>query len=379
MRVLWLTNDLPPRAGGIEQFVVNLVRRTHPRSTVVIGPHRDGAEGWDRRQNFRVLRVPTSTVLPTPRVLSWTRAVAARHRPEVVVLGATWPLGELASALGRDPGVPVVGLTHGLEAGLGHVGLGWLVRRATRGLAAVTTISDYTTQRLSGHLAARRTRRLAPGVDVERFSPRVDGRPFRRRWGLPADGVIVGCISRLVRRKGQDRLLDAWPRVAERHPDAWLVIVGDGPLLDGFRRRARHRDRVVVTGQVADADLPTAYAALDLFAMPCRTRLYGLDVEGLGMVYLEAQASGVPVIVGDSGGAPESIDPHATGLVVDGRDGSQIIAALDTLVSDGARRRRMGREARVWVQQHWAWTTVAARFADLLAAVAADARGPESA
>ena len=208
MRVLWVTNDLPPRAGGIQQFVSNLLERVHPETTVVLGPAADDAESHDAAVPYRIVRYQRG-IWPTPGVLRAVREVAARHEPDVIVLGASWPLGELGGALAEDPGVPVVGLTHGLEAGLASAGLGRLVRRATKHLAAVTTISDWAEERLAHHLAGDRVVRVPPGVDVHQFRPSVDGTPLRRSWGIPDDALLVGCVSRLVRRKGQDVLLES--------------------------------------------------------------------------------------------------------------------------------------------------------------------------
>jgi phosphatidyl-myo-inositol dimannoside synthase len=369
VRVLWLTNDLPPRPGGIQQFVGNLLERVHPDTTVVVGPGREpGAEAHDAAQPYRTVRAP-GRVLPTPVVRRLTVETAHEHRPDVVVLGASWPLGELAARLDAELDVPVVALSHGLEAGLPGVGLGVLVRRATRGLAALTTISDWTETRLAPHVRAARTVRIPPGVDVERFTPQVDGTAMRRRWGVPLRAPVVGCISRLVPRKGQDLLLEVWPQVQARHPEAWLVLVGEGPAGD---RLARQREglgpdaHVVLAGRAAWEELPACYAALDLFAMPCRTRLAGLDVEGLGIVYLEAAACGIPAIAGTSGGAPEAVRDGETGTVVDGRDPDALVAAIDRWLRDGEARRRAGDAGRAWVERRWSWDVIAGRFAGLL-------------
>lgn len=368
MRVLVLTNDLPPRAGGIEQFLANLLARAHPDTTVVVGPRHRAAEGLDRAAPFRVVRAPAA-VLPTPATLRLVRRLAAAHRPDVVVLGATWPLGELAPALRRDPGVPVVGITHGHEAGMAAAGLGAVVRHAARGLSAVTTVSRFAEDRLRPFLAGLPTVRLPPGVDTAVFRPDVDGGALRRRWGVPAGAPLVGCVARLVTRKGQDVLLRAWPQVARRHPDAWLVLVGSGPQERRLRRLAGDAGRARVVGRVTWEELPAAYAALDLFAMPCRTRLLGLDVEGLGIAFLEAQAAGVAVVAGRSGGAPETLREGRTGVTVDGRDVRAVAATVSGLLADPAGRTAMGAAGRAWVQQRWSWGAVAQRYRELLAEV----------
>ncbi|MBW3657670.1 MAG: glycosyltransferase family 4 protein [Actinobacteria bacterium] len=365
MRVLWLTNDLPPRAGGIQQFVANLLARVHPEGTLVVGPGQHGAAAYDTSVPWRTVRAP-GRVLPTPAIAGLVREVAASHRPDVLVLGAAWPLGELAGTLGRDLDVPVVALSHGLEAGLADVRLGVLLRRATRDLAALTTISDFTEERLRPHVRAERVVRVPPGVDVDLFHPGVDGAPLRSRWGVPADAPLVGCISRLVRRKGQDTLLDAWATVQREHADAWLVLAGEGPLEDELRSRAAGLPQVVVPGRIPWQDLPAAYAALDLFAMPCRTRLAGTDVEGLGIVYLEAQACGVPAVAGRSGGAPEAVRDGRTGAVVDGTDAGDVARTVSRLLTDPAGRAAKGDAGRAWVEERWSWTVIADRFRALL-------------
>jgi len=369
VRVLWVTNDLPPRAGGIQQFVANLLDRVHPHETVVIGP-AGGMEAiaHDAAQPYRTVRAP-GAVLPTRPTRRLIVDVARAHDAQVIVLGATWPLGELAPGLDRALGVPIVALSHGLEAGLARPGAGHLIRRATRGLTAVTAITAWTEQRLAPYVRADRLERLPPGVDVERFTPEVDGRGQREAWGVPPDATLLGCISRLVPRKGQDALVEVWPELRRRHPDAWLALVGEGPLEPRLRRavgRLGSDGRVVMPGRVPWPELPASYAALDVFAMPCRTRLAGTDVEGLGIVYLEAQACGVPVVAGRSGGAPEAVHDGVTGSVVDGRDSDELLAALDRWLSDPAGRRVAGEAGTAWTRRRWAWTAIAERFASLL-------------
>jgi phosphatidyl-myo-inositol dimannoside synthase len=377
MRVLWVTNDLPPRTGGIQQFVGNLVERVHPADTVVIGPGGGPHDAdHDAGVAYRVVRAPRM-LLPTRALLRLVTEVAQAHQPEVIVLGASWPLGELARPLRRRLGVPVVALSHGLEAGLVQRGLGRLVGRATRDLAALTTISSWTEHRIRAHQRAARLERLPPGVDVDRFRPDVDGAVMRQRWGVPATAPLVGCVSRLVPRKGQDVLLEVWPGIRRRHPEAWLAIVGEGP---SHRRLARAVEalgphgQVVLAGRTAWRDLPATYAALDLFAMPCRTRFGGLDVEGLGIVYLEAAATGVPVVAGRSGGAPEAVRDGVTGTVVDGRDRAAVLEALDRWLADPAARAQAGAAGRAWAEASWSWSIIAARFETLLEEVVASGR-----
>jgi phosphatidylinositol alpha-1,6-mannosyltransferase len=190
----------------------------------------------------------------------------------------------------------------------------------------------------------------------------------RRRHGLD-DGPVGVCVSRLVARKGQDVLLAGWPRVLARHPGARLLLVGGGPSEASLRRavaRLGLERSVVLTGAVAADQLPAYYAAGDVFAMPCRTRRAGLDVEGLGMVFLEAAACGRPVVAGTSGGAPEAVQDGVTGHVVDPRSPEVVADAINGLLADPARAAAMGKAGRAWVERRWSWTQIAGTFAQLL-------------
>jgi phosphatidylinositol alpha-1,6-mannosyltransferase len=204
-------------------------------------------------------------------------------------------------------------------------------------------------------------------VDVDAFNPSVSGSSFRAAYGL-ADRPVIVCVSRLVPRKGQDTLIRALPAVRREIPDAALLLVGGGPYkstLESLAASLGLADDVVITGSVPWPDLPAHYAAGDVFAMPCRTRRGGLDVEGLGIVYLEASATGLPVIGGDSGGAPDAVLEGETGYVV--RDPSALANRLIELLGDPALARRMGEAGRKWVESDWRWDTQADRLTTLLA------------
>jgi phosphatidyl-myo-inositol dimannoside synthase len=371
VRTLVVTNDFPPRQGGIQTFVAALLARRPPESLVVLASRSPGWEAHDVALPYEVVRHPTGTLLPTPGVARAAAGLVRRHGCDAAFFGAAAPLGLLAPAL-RDAGVGhLVGATHGHETGwVALPGPRQLMRRIAAGLDVLTYISDYTHDRLSPALGGvTRMAQLSPGVDVDRFTPDVDGAAVRARYGL-GDAPVVACVSRLVPRKGQDVLVAAWPRVLARHPGARLLLVGGGPLEDRLRREVAARGlahSVVLTGPVPPADLPEHYAAGDVFAMPCRTRRGGLDVEGLGMVYLEAAACGRPVVAGTSGGAPETVQEGVTGHVVgDPRSPDAVAAVLTGLLDDPERAQRMGAAGRAWVEQRWSWTSIAATFAGLL-------------
>jgi phosphatidylinositol alpha-1,6-mannosyltransferase len=210
---------------------------------------------------------------------------------------------------------------------------------------------------------------LPPGVDTEVFRPDPAGRSrIREALGL-GDRPVIVCISRLVARKGQDVLIRALPEILRSVADAVLLVVGDGPDRDSLRRLAVQldvQDSVIFAGAVPWLELPAHYAAGDVFAMPCRTRGRGLDVEGLGIVFLEASAMGLPVVAGDSGGAPEAVRERETGVVVDGRDVSAVAHAVAGLLGDLARARRWGDAGRDWIARRWNWQRSADRLASLL-------------
>lgn len=371
-RTLLITNDFPPRVGGIQSFVHNLAIRQPAGSIVVYASTWRGAEKFDAEQPFEVIREPTTVLLPTPAVARRAVQLAREHGCEAVWFGAAAPLGLLAGTLRRRAGVTrVVALTHGHEVGWAALpGARTLLRRIARNTDVVTYLGEYTRVRLAQAVAGRTTLcRLAPGVDVDAYHPEVDGAGVRARYGL-VDRPVVVCVSRLVPRKGQDALIRALPAIRRRVPDAALLIVGGGPYRQTLERLARQcgveRD-VIFTGSVPAAELPAHYAAGDVYAMPCRTRNRGLDVEGLGIVYLEASATGLPVVAGDSGGAPDAVREGETGYVVNGRNLDQIVDRVATLLTDRELARRMGAAGRAWVEQEWRWETQAHRMTELLA------------
>lgn len=365
-----VTNDFPPRQGGIQSYVHELVRRQAAGSVVVYASDHAGSAEFDAAQPFPVVRHPTGLLVPTPGARRRTIEALRDHEATSVWFGASAPLGLLAPALRKAGAQRVVASTHGHESGWAMLpGSRQLLRAIGRGCDVVTYITNYTRERMAGALGDHPAlRQLAPGVDIDTFRPDIDGAAVRARHALAGRPVIV-CVSRLVKRKGQDRLIDALPAVRRAVPDTVLLLVGSGPYEDELRERAGQAgmtSHVVFAGGVPFAQLPQYYAAGDVFAMPCRTRRRGLDVEGLGMVYLEASATGLPVVAGDSGGAPEAVLADETGYVVGGRDVAALADRLITLLSDADLRARMGRVGRAWVEREWTWDLRAAQLADLL-------------
>ncbi|WP_213450715.1 glycosyltransferase family 4 protein [Rhizomonospora bruguierae] len=371
MRTLLVTNDFPPRPGGIQSFVHNLAVRQPSGSVVVYASTWRGAGKFDAEQPFEVVREQTGVLLPTPRVARRAAELARAYDCDTVWFGAAAPLGLLAGGLRRRSGIArAVAQTHGHEAGWASLpGARSLLRRIARDTDVVTYLGEYFRVRLGRVMHGLTTlERLVPGVDTDAYHPGVDGSAVRARYGL-SDRPVVVCVSRLVPRKGQDALIRALPEIRRRVPGAALLLVSGGPYRDKLRALARQtgmeRD-VVFTGTVPWEELPAHFAAGDVYAMPCRTRNRGLDVEGLGIVYLEASATGLPVVVGDSGGAPDAVRDGETGYVVNGRDVARIANRVATLLADRDLARRMGAAGRAWVEREWRWDTQAARMRTLL-------------
>jgi phosphatidylinositol alpha-1,6-mannosyltransferase len=371
MRILLVTNDFPPRAGGIQQYCHNLVVRLPADQVLVYAPAWPGASEFDAAQPFRVVRHPTSRMLPGRQVERRAVALVREFQPRVVVFGATFPLALLAGRITRATGVPCVGWTHGVEVAVGRVPLvRGLMARVAGDLRLATAVSNWSAERVRRAVRGRcPVEWLVSGVDADAYHPGVDGRPVRDRHRL-GDAPVCVCVSRLVPRKGQDVLIRAWPSVLARVPDARLLLVGGGSYERRLRRLAAAGPaaaRIVLTGEVPWADLPAHYAAGDVFAMPCRTRWLGLDLEALGVVYLEAAATGLPVVAGRSGGAPETVEAGLTGLVVDGHKAGEVGLAVAGLLADPTRARAMGAAGRRMVEAEFAWPAVATRFEKLLA------------
>ncbi|HET6532486.1 MAG TPA: glycosyltransferase family 4 protein [Actinoplanes sp.] len=370
-RTLLITNDFPPRPGGIQQFVHNLAVRRPAGSLVVYASTWKGAAAFDAGQPYEVIREDTGVLLPTPAVARRAAEIARSRGCDSVWFGAAAPLGLLADGLRRSAGIKrAVALTHGHEIGWAALpGARQALRRIARGNDVITYLGAYQRMRLDRALhGLTRLERLAPGVDVDAFHPGVDGSAVRARYRL-SDRPVVVCVSRLVPRKGQDTLIRALPAIRRRVPGAALLLGSGGPYRSKLERLARDTGvaaDVVFTGSVPWRELPSLYAAGDVYAMPCRTRAAGLDVEGLGIVYLEASATGLPVIAGDSGGAPDAVLPGETGYVVGGRDVAAVAGRVAELLSDPDRAKVMGAAGRSWVEREWRWESQADRLSALL-------------
>jgi phosphatidylinositol alpha-1,6-mannosyltransferase len=369
-RTLLVTNDLMPQVGGIQVFNHEVLSRL-PDAAVFAAAHPRSHE-HDDTAPYPVLRGPHRYLFPVPPVVDALREAVAATGADVLLFATPWPV----VSLGRRLGMPTAVVSHGNElvTPARVPGARQLLRRDLRRADLLYAVSDHT----AGHL--RRLvggdgppiRLLRNGVDVRRFHPDVDGTMVRRRHGL-GDAPVVTCVGRLVRRKGQDVLVRAWPRVRAAVPDARLLVVGDGPLRDELAQAAAGQPpgAVTLTGRVPWDELPAHHAAADVFAHPNRTRLAGLDAEGFGVIFLEAQAVGRPVVAGASGGSPEALRPGETGLLVDGADVDAVADSVIALLTDPERRRAMGAAGRAFVEAHHDWDTIVGDLHEQLGALAA--------
>lgn len=385
-RTLLVTNDFPPRPGGIQSYLRAFADQLPSDDLVVYAPRWKGDSHvrYDAAQPFEVIRHPTTLMLPTPAVARRARNLLADTACENVWFGAAAPLALLAPTLRRAGAHRILASTHGHEVGWSMVPGGRsALRRIGENTDVVTYVSRYTRGRFASAFGPRAgLEHLPSGVDTDIFRPDPAARAeLRARYGL-GDRPTVLCLSRLVPRKGQDVLIRALPEIRRRIDGAVLVIVGGGPYENGLRELAQRTgvaDHVIITGGVPAAELAAHHTIADVFAMPCRTRGAGLDVEGLGIVYLEASATGVPVVAGRSGGAPETVRDGETGFVVDGTSVSAVATAVSGVLADPDRAAAMGAAGRRWVSTDWRWDVLGARLRGLLdgTAVTGTNRGEE--
>ena len=373
--VLFVTNDFGPRAGGIETFVIGLIQRRPYGQTIVYTSAQENAEQYDAdwlaSHGVRVIRDRSKILLPTPRVAFNLRRVIKSEGITTAAFGAAAPLGLLSASMKRAGVVRTVSLTHGHEVWWAKVfPFNLLLRRIGSTVDVLTYLGDFTRTAIAKGLSEKAQRsmvKIAPGIDVDHFIP-TDASKLRNSLGLSDKKVIVS-VGRLVHRKGQDHLIESMPAVLQRVPNVHLLLVGQGPYREHLQKLVKKfglEESVTFIGRIQYADLPQYICVGDIFAMPSRSRLMGLEVEGLGIVYLEASACGLPVLAGSSGGAPDAVLQNETGLVVNGTDNKQIASAAVELLSNSDLAQRMGIAGRQWIIDKWRWEIWAKDFEDLL-------------
>lgn len=373
-RHLLVTNDFPPKVGGIQSYLYELWRRLEPgRAVVLTAASHEAAADFDEHCGLNVERVRTSTLfLPTPRALRAVRAAITRHDPDLVLFDPAWPLG----LLGRFLSVPYGVVVHGAEVTIpGHLpGAAATLRSILRHASVVIAAGTYPESQSRRVIAEGHppTIQAPPGVDVARFTPldETARETARRTRGAPDDEIAIFSYSRLVPRKGFDTLIRASARLSSRYPTLRVYVGGAGRDRARLERLAtRLKAPVTFLGRVPDEELPGWLAQSDLFVMDCRSRWLGLEAEGFGIVFLEAQAAGCATIAGRSGGSDEAVEEYETGLVVSRpRSVGDLERTMATLLDDAETRARYARRAPSFVREHYDWDVIAQRFSRDLAA-----------
>ncbi len=371
VRHLLVTNDFPPKTGGIQSYLWELWRRLPPDEVVVLTTPHPRAARFDAEQAFPVVRSREPVLLPNPVLAQRVRSVARETGAGAVVLDPALPLGLIAPGLG----LPYAAVLHGAEVTVpGRLpGSRALLRRVLGHASLLIAAGSYPeseARRAAGRTPLAPVANIPPGVDLDRFFPLpgIERAAMRLRLGLDPAARLVVSVSRLVPRKGMDTLIEAAALLAPRHPDLQVAIGGSGRDEGRLRRLVeRTRAPVRMLGWVAEADLPGLHACADVFALPCRNRWGGLEQEGFGIIFLEAAASGVPAIAGDSGGAAEAVLDGVTGTVV-GRpeDPRELAAAVEALIDDPERSQEQGRAARSRVERELSYDVLAARLGEAL-------------
>lgn len=375
-RVLLITNDFGPRAGGIETFVIGLLGRMPHSSTVVYTSGQGETRGYDHewldRNGTKVIRDNSSILLPTPRVIRQILEVIVNEKITHIWFGAAAPLALMMPVLKRkNPSLRSFALTHGHEVWWAKIPpFSLLMRIIGASVDGIGYLADYTRREISKGLRPRDRGKLvqiAPGIDIDLFRPIEDESilgQLRESLQLNEKRIIIS-VGRLVHRKGQDRLVEALPHLKREFPDLHLILVGTGPYEGHLRDLVSKKgvdESVSFVGRLELEELPRYLSLAEIFAMPSRDRLAGLEVEGLGIVYLEASSCSLPVIVGRSGGAPDALIDGETGLLVDGRDVDSIVDACRKLLADPLRSKSMGARGREWITSHWSWDRWAEEF-----------------
>lgn len=377
-KILCITNDFGPRAGGIETFVMGLIERLPHGSVTVYTSHQGDTkvydQGWLDQFGVKVIRDRSKILLPTPRVNRAVKNLIAKEGIEIVFFGAAAPLAVMAQGLRRSGARKIVSLTHGHEVWWAKIWpFNWAIRYIGNHVDHLTYLGDFTRQEISRALSAEAASamvKIAPGIDTVHFAPQSSAAQLRHSLGLTNKKVIVS-VGRLVHRKGQDSLISALPEILRHHPEAHILMIGTGPYqehLVGLVKKLSIQDSITFIGRIQYADLPRYISLGDVFAMPSRSRLAGLEVEGLGIVYLEASACGLPVVAGKSGGAPDAVLEGETGITVDGRDPADIARVVNSLLDDPLMAKAMGQRGREWIISNWRWEIWSTKFTELLKA-----------
>ncbi len=379
MSVLILANDFPPSTGGIQRYMHGLAvaLRQRGENVVVIAPEQPAASAFDAASPIKIVRIPAARRFRAAQNLAsaatqYMREQSAAERIQVIIAGNWWPEGYAARLVRRRMGVPYVVMGYGREMVQTGLNIGkWLMQQLViRGAAGGLAISHYSAHQLSRRgLSPKYIRVIYGGVDPHRFVVSPATAEQTRHELVNNDQHILLTVSRLVRRKGHSQVIAALPQIINEVGPTKYIIVGNGPeeqRLHHLTRRYGLEDCVEFLGRVDDQRLPALYRTADVFVMPSRD-LYGEPIEGLGLVYLEANLCGLPVVAGNTGGVTDAVVDGQTGLLVDPEDPAAIASAIIRLLSDRDFAAQLGAVGRARVLQEFTWEQVAIRCHSALA------------
>lgn len=373
-KVLLITNDLGPRAGGIETFVLGLVEGLPKNTLTILTSSQKGDRAFDAQllEKFGavVIRDRSKMLLPTPRITRKAVKILEQSEIKNVWFGAAAPLALMAGKLRAAGASNIVALTHGHEVWWAKIPvLKDLLKKIIKDVDHLGYLGEFTKAEIAKiSNQSQKFLQIAPGINTEHFAPKNARVDLIEKYRLDGRRVIVS-VGRLVHRKGQDELVKAMPKILEQFPDAILLFVGEGPIKQMLFNSAKQLGvlpKVLFAGRVSHHDLPDYICLGEIFAMPVRSRFSGLEVEGLGIVYLEASACGLPVIVGNSGGAVDAVLDKKTGLLVDGTNSDQIADAICELLANPERAKQMGAAGRDWVIKNWQLSSWSEKFNKVL-------------
>jgi phosphatidylinositol alpha-1,6-mannosyltransferase len=372
--VLLVTELYPPAVGGSAVLFENIYSRLPGVDVTVLTGGASGAPD-SAETGVHVVRrpgglAPWGVLHPRGLHRHWRSAAdiarLTRGRRAVVHCGRALPEG-LAALLSQRlyGGPPYVCWTHGEELSYARSSreLTLLLRLVHRHAAGVIANSHNTSRLLQEiGVAARDIRVIHPGVDPQRFRPSIESRILRRRLAQDGELVLLS-VGRLQRRKGHDLVLRALAHLGSAAGRLRYVIVGHGDeraRLEQLAAECGVSGRVTFAGEVSAGELPSYYGAADIFVHPNRAERG--DIEGFGIVFLEAAAAGLPVIGGNSGGVPEALEDGVTGFLVDGEGHLDLARRIDALTRSTETRRQMGQAGRARIVRDFTWERAAAHL-----------------
>jgi len=373
-KILLVTNDLGPRSGGIETFIHGLLETLDGSQIVILTSAQEGGLDFDKELNRKfgliVYRDRSKVLLPTPRVIRRAKELMRAHEATTIWFGAAAPLALMAPNLRRAGAKRIIALTHGHEVWWAKLPLFNLaMRRIGNSSDVLTYLGPYTKSTIAKSVGKKVSLvQIAPVISTEHFQPGSKPADLIEKYEIGVRPTLL-CVGRLVHRKGQDRLIEAMRKIKVEIPDALLLFVGSGPREAHLRNLIRKfglENDVKLLGRITYDQLPKHFLLGDVFVSPSRSRLGGLEVEGLGIVYLEASSSGLPVIAGNSGGAPDAVLNNKTGIVVDGNDIDEISRACILLLNNSDLAEEFGSAGRIWAVENWNWNYWGSEFKAVL-------------